>query len=290
MNKRIVIASGKGGTGKTTIATGLQYTSRKHYNRKTVLIDFDVEEPNDHLFFSLNQPDTSSVVTQPLPVIDANKCTFCGKCKEVCAFNAVSLVKSAGFAEISADLCHSCGACLVACKDHAITETPHPIGTVNSYYQNSELVLREGRLKVGVPHQTSLIRELKKHHVPDTELAIFDAPPGTSCPVVTTIEGADLVIVVAEPSPFGLNDMKLLVELLKDIGLPFGVVINKTGTGSLEMENYLQKRKIDIIDKIPFSESVAKAYSKANIQTLTDNTNLEAHLGKIWQYIIDKEL
>lgn len=288
MTKKIVIASGKGGTGKTTIATGLQYTAPKHFKGTTVLIDFDVEEPNDHLFFREAQLSKSVAIMQPVPEIDTAKCTFCGKCKDICAFNAITLIKAANYTNISKDLCHSCGACLVVCKDNALTEIMHPIGEVNEFSIDNKVVLKEGRLDVGVPHQTALIRKLKKEHIPQTDLAIFDAPPGTSCPVVNTVEGADLIIVVGEPSPFGLNDMKLLIEILKDIGTPFAVVINKDGIGNEEMAKYLKTENIDIISKIPFSEDIAREYSKADIAQLATHVKMSETLKQIWAYIDKK--
>lgn len=286
--KRIVVASGKGGTGKTTISAGLQYTAPEYYGKSATLMDFDVEEPNDHLFFNNLDLIKSSAVTLPVPVINKEKCTFCGKCKEACAFNAITLIPKAGIAEISTDLCHSCGACLVVCKDDALDELFHPIGEVNTFGKDQTIILKEGRLEVGLPHQTAVIRDMKKRHLPDTDLAIFDAPPGTSCPVVTTLEDADYVIVVAEPSPFGLNDLKLLVEVIKDIQLPFGVVINKAGTGNNEMEDYLKKEKIEIVSKIPFNREIAEAYSNASIQEIAAHKEMNKHLKHIWNHIKKK--
>ncbi len=286
--KRIVVASGKGGTGKTTISTGLQYTAKDYYGKSTTLLDFDVEEPNDHLFFENLELVKSTAVTMPVPAINQEKCTYCGKCKDACAFNAITLIQKAGIAEISTDLCHSCGACLVVCKDDALDEFFHPIGEVNVYGDENNIILKEGRLEIGLPHQTALIRDMKKHHLPDTELAIFDAPPGTSCPVVTSIEGADYVIVVAEPSPFGLNDLKLLIEVIRDIKLPFGVVINKSGTGNNDMEKYLKQEKIDIIAKIEFNREIATHYSNASIHEIASHKEMNKHLKDIWKYIKKK--
>lgn len=285
MTKKIVIASGKGGTGKTTIATGLQYTASKYYSGTSVLVDFDVEEPNDHLFFKDAQLTKNVIIKQPVPEIDTDKCTFCGNCKDVCAFNAITLISASKYASISKDLCHSCGACLVVCHDNALTEVMHPIGVINEYSIDNQLVLKEGRLDVGVPHQTALIRQLKKEHLPQSNVVFLDASPGTSCPVVNTVEGTDFIIVVGEPSPFGLNDMKLLIEILKDIGLPFGVVINKYGTGNDEMEKYLKAEKIDIISRLPFNRDIAHKYSTANISALAKEETMDKTLGEIWTYI-----
>jgi len=286
--KRIVIASGKGGTGKTTVSTGLQQTKNQYFKGTSILMDFDVEEPNDHLFFEDLELKKSTAVTLPVPVIDSEKCSFCQKCKQICAFNAITLIQKAKITEVSKELCHSCGACLHVCKDDAITEIFHPIGEINEYRRNEEVVLREGRLEVGLPHQTALIRDLKKRHMPQTDLAIVDAPPGTSCPVVNTLEGSDYVIVVCEPSPFGLNDLKLLVEVIRDIGLPFGVVINKAGEKNTQMEEYLKKEKIEILSKIPFSREIATAYSNGNIAEIVQNPDMDHSLQQIWKVIKEK--
>ncbi len=286
--KRIVIASGKGGTGKTTVSAGLQQTKNQYFNGTTTLMDFDVEEPNDHLFFDGIELKKSTAVTLPVPTIDNEKCTFCGKCKELCAFNAITLIKKAKLAEVSKELCHSCGACLHVCKYDAMREIYHPIGEINEYRHNDEVVLKEGRLEIGLPHQTAVIRDLKRNHMPATDLAIIDAPPGTSCPVVNTLESSDYVVVVAEPSPFGLNDLKLLVEVIRDIGLPFGVVINKSGTEKNQMEKYLIKEKIEIISKIPFSRDIATSYAKANIAEIASIPEMNNSLHEIWEVIKKK--
>lgn len=283
--KRIVVASGKGGTGKTTISTGLQYTAEQFYGGTSTLLDFDVEEPNDHLFFQDLKLKKSTAVTLAVPTIDKRKCTYCGKCREACAFNAITLIPKARIAEISTDLCHSCGACLVVCKDDALNELFHPIGEVNEYGDEENTVLKEGKLEIGLPHQTAVIREMKKTHLPGTDMVIFDAPPGTSCPVVNTLEGADYVVVVAEPSPFGLSDLKLLIEVIRDIGLPFGVVINKADNENTDMDRYLLKEKIEIIEKIAFDREIATAYSNASIEAIASHKIMNKHLKNIWNHI-----
>jgi MinD superfamily P-loop ATPase len=286
--KRIVVASGKGGTGKTTISIGLHQTLTRDLNKEAILYDFDVEEPNDHLFYQELILKKSIGITIPIPQIDEEKCTFCGKCKSNCAFNAITLIPKANIAQVSKELCHSCGACVLVCKDDAITEIEHPIGEINEFGNNGQVLLKEGRLEIGLPHQTALIRQLKKSHIDKSKIAIFDAPPGTSCPVVHTVEGADYIIVVAEPSPFGLNDLKLLVEVLREINLPFGVIINKADNDTKEMENYLQNHDIELIAKIPYSKNVAKGYSKADKNDFIYGNNLSEQFMNIWNFVAKK--
>ena len=176
------------------------------------------------------------------------------------------------------------------CKDNAINEVYEPIGEVNEYGTVDTIVLKEGRLEVGLPHQTALIRALKKQHLPDTDIAIFDAPPGTSCPVVNTLEGSDYTIIVAEPSPFGLNDLKLMVEVIRDIGIPFDVVINKSGDNDAAMEKYLHQEKIDIIARIPLNREIATAYANASIEQIASHKSMQKHLKHIWKTIKQKTL
>lgn len=286
--KKIVIASGKGGTGKTTVSIGLHQTALKDLNREAVLYDFDVEEPNDHLFYQELELKKSIGLTIPIPQIDEEKCTFCGKCKANCSFNAITLIPKANIAQVSTELCHSCGACVLVCKDEAITEIHQPIGEINEFGQNGQILLKEGRLEIGLPHQTALIRQFKKSHIDRSKVAIVDAPPGTSCPVVHSVEGADYVIAVAEPSPFGLNDLKLLVEVLNDIKLPYGVIINKADNDTEEMEAYLKKQNIELIAKIPYDKNVAEGYSKANKQSIIYDNNLKDEFLNIWNFVAKK--
>ena len=171
-------------------------------------------------------------------------CTFCRKCAEYCEYNAIVVIPPVKFAQVNASLCHSCGACLVACTYGAISERPEPIGAVHHYKLGQLAHLTEGRLRIGSAMQTLLIRELKKAISPLGEVILYDAPPGTSCPVVETIADADYVILVTEPTRFGVNDLKLMVALVRKLNLPFGVVINKKGLGGSEVYSYLEKENI----------------------------------------------
>ncbi len=230
-----------------------------------MLVDCDVEEPNDILFF----PDTSMVhqsnVTQEIPFIDTSKCIYCRKCVDYCEFNAIVVIPPVKFAEINASLCHSCGACQVACESGAIEVHDHPIGTITHYKEKIGSGILEGRLRIGSPMQTMVIRSLKKS-VPDyNQVTLLDAPPGTSCPVVETVSDADYIILVTEPTPFGLHDLKLMVQLLREIEKPFGVVVNKANLGNQEIYDYLESEGIELLTEIPFNRSYASQYAKADL-------------------------
>lgn len=258
---KIAIASGKGGTGKTTIAVNLYYAIAKNYTNNVKLIDCDVEEPNDALFFCDSKITDQKPVELQVPEIDVEKCTFCRKCVEYCEFNAITVIPPLHHAEIATDLCHSCGACLYACDFGAITEYPNEIGKMTHFDLGFGNGLTEGRLKVGNPLQTPVIRHIKNEVISSDEIIIYDAPPGTSCSVVSTISDADFVILVTEPTPFGLHDLKLAVALTRDMGKSFGVLINKAGLGNDAVEHYLQEEKIAVLAKIPFDKEIARKYS-----------------------------
>ena len=258
---KIAIASGKGGTGKTTVAVNLYCTVSRYYDDDVLLVDCDVEEPNDALFFEGPKFKSEIPVTLPVPRIDTDKCTFCRKCVEYCAFNAITVIPPLQHAEVAADLCHSCGACLHACKFGAINEFPHQIGTITKYDLPFGSGLAEGRLCVGSALQTPVIRHLKKVMADSGGLVIYDASPGTSCAVVSTISDVDYVILVTEPTPFGLHDLRLALEVVRELGKPFGVVINKYGVGDDQLEKFLDEEKIQVLAKIPFSREIARAYS-----------------------------
>lgn len=265
MSYRIAIASGKGGTGKTTVAVNLYHLLNEEGSSKVSLIDCDVEEPNDAIFYPQATKLRENKVHQLIPEISIEKCTFCRKCVEYCDFNAIVIIEPVRFAEVNASLCHSCGACLVACEDDAITEKQQPIGTISFYNVKKDRKLVEGRLKIGSAMQTMLIKELKKHAPEDDEISLFDAPPGTSCPVVETISDTDYVILVSEPTLFGMHDLKLMVDLLEEIKQPFGVIVNKAGLGSNSIYEYLNEKGIELLGDIPFSQEYAASYAKGEV-------------------------
>ncbi len=262
---KIAIASGKGGTGKTTVAVHLYWYLANKYSPNIKLVDCDVEEPNDIIFFPEAEINEEKAVFQDIPEIVLSQCSFCKKCAEYCEFNAIVVLPPAHFAEVNNSLCHSCGACLEACNDNAIIEKKEPVGSINYYRINRGNGIKEGILKIGSVMQTMMIRELKKSVSNKNEIIIFDAPPGTSCPVVETVADADYVILVTEPTPFGLYDLQLSVDLLNDMKKPFGVIINKAGLGDDQVYNYLRDEGITLLGEIPFSREYAVKYAKGEL-------------------------
>lgn len=265
MPTKIAIASGKGGTGKTTVSVNVFRWIVENWTDKVQLIDADVEEPNDSVFMNDHIINRSQPITHQVPVINTEKCTFCRKCVQWCEFNAIVVIPPVKFAEINSSLCHSCGACLVACNFDAIAEYPHRIGAANYYYKDNVPSLLEGDLAIGSTMQTAVIREVKKLGDNDAAVQIIDSPPGTSCPVVESVSDADYVVLVTEPTPFGLYDLKLTVELLEDIGKDFGVVINKAGLGNDDVYQYLDKEGIEILGELPFDKNYAAEYANGNL-------------------------
>jgi MinD superfamily P-loop ATPase len=264
---RIAVASGKGGTGKTTVATNLYRTINRDHAYRALLVDCDVEEPNDVLFFPESQQLSQTIIKQEIPFIDTTSCTFCRKCAEYCEFNAIVVIPPANFAEVNPSLCHSCGACLVACPSEAINVQNEPIGTITRFKDGDGDGILEGRLKIGSAMQTMVIRSLKQSIPAGEEVVILDAPPGTSCPVVETVSDANYIILVTEPTPFGMHDLKLMIALVRELGLPFGVVINKANLGSQEIYSYLKEEYVEILCEIPFSKSYASQYARADLFT-----------------------
>lgn len=281
----IAVASGKGGTGKTFVSTMLFSVLAGQFSQQVELVDCDVEEPNDVLFFPEMTNISSDEISRSVPVIDPERCTFCRKCVEYCEFNAIVVLPSAGYAQVNGNLCHSCGACTVACNDNAVSETSEPIGRVNVFQHGQRTKVTEGRLKIGSSLQTMLIRMLKKQLDEEFAFRIFDAPPGTSCPVAETIADVDYVVLVTEPTPFGLHDLKLMVNVLKLTEKPHGVIINKAGTGNRQVYTYLEEEKIALLGEIPFSRTFAEAYARGILLSTADHS-----VNKLMQGIAEKIL
>jgi MinD superfamily P-loop ATPase len=264
----VAVASGKGGTGKTLISTNL-FSTLSNYTYQVTLVDCDAEEPNAGEFIS-GKLLNSREVTQKVPVIDENKCTYCGKCAEYCSYNAIFFVKEARLIKVMDELCHGCGACVVACEPFgAITEKDDVLGKVSTFGINGSSKLIEARMKPGVHSPVRVIKEAI-HSATDTDIVILDAPPGTSCPFIQTVKNADFVILVTEPTPFGLSDLKQSVETLKSMGKSYGVIVNRAGMGDDEVFNYLNRENIPLMMKIPFDRSIARSYSEGKLLTNED--------------------
>jgi len=262
---KIAIASGKGGTGKTTVSVNLFHILSTDEKKTVHLVDCDVEEPNDLIFFNKAEKVEEKEIFQLIPEINKEKCTFCRKCVEYCEFNAIVIIPPAKFAEVNAGLCHSCGACLIACQEKAIGEIPESIGKVSIYDVKAGNKLVEGKLKIGSAMQTMLIRELKKRVPGQQDIILYDAPPGTSCPVVATVCDVDYVILVSEPTPFGLHDLKIMTKLLNEIQKPFGIIINKAGLGNEGIYRFLEQESIELLGEIPFQRDYAACYARGNL-------------------------
>ncbi|MBN1161023.1 MAG: ATP-binding protein [Dehalococcoidales bacterium] len=251
----ISVASGKGGTGKTLVATSLAVSLKDKCSLQ--LVDCDVEEPNDHLFL---KPviDKKEPVAIPVPKIDETKCTFCGKCAEVCAYNAIAVLPKNVL--VLPNLCHGCGACSYLCPEKAITEEDMIIGVVESGHAGN-IDFIQGRLNTGEAMPVPVIRKVKEKVSPD-KTVIIDISPGTSCPVVESVKGSDFCLLVTEPTPFGLNDLTLAVETVRKLGILCGVVINRAGDNQGKMEAYCREQNIPVLMTIPLDTEIARLYSR----------------------------
>jgi MinD superfamily P-loop ATPase len=255
----ISIASGKGGTGKTTIAVNLALS----IGNEIQFLDCDTEEPNAHIFLKPEIQKTEKVCI-PVPEIDQSKCKYCGKCREVCAYNAIAVVKSLenkeGSTLVFSNLCHGCGSCSYFCPENAIKEVNKEVGEIEiGTAGNMQFV--HGRLNIGEAMAPPVIRQIKKH-INLTRTVIIDAPPGTSCPVVETIKESDFCLLVTEPTPFGLNDLILAVDVLRKLQVPFGVIVNRSDLGNDKTDRYCSNENIPVLMRIPFKKEIAVAYSK----------------------------
>lgn len=256
---KIAVASGKGGTGKTFLATNLFYVLSEG-NEQVTLLDCDVEEPNSQLFVSPNVTEKKSV-KQFIPLIDQDKCTGCRLCSDNCQFNALITVKSKTY--VYDDMCHSCGLCMRICPTGAITKVDKQIGIITVGDVGSGVFV-EGRIDIGTELSASLVGEVKKYSE-SKGIVIIDAPPGTSCNVVETVKDCDFVILVTEPTPFGLNDLKLAVELMNKLNVPFGVAVNRMVDGTGIVGEYCKASGIDIIFTMELDRAVAESYSEGHL-------------------------
>lgn len=252
----ISVASGKGGTGKTTVSTNLACV----LGSRVELLDCDVEEPNAHLFL---KPiiDRSQQVTTPVPLVDLSKCNFCKKCQQICRFNALAVVGKKVL--VFAELCHSCGGCMLVCPEGAISETGRELGMLNFGHRDG-IGFINGRLRVGEAMSPPLIKQVRAAADPE-RITLIDAPPGTSCPVIAAMNGTDFVLLVTEPTPFGLHDLKLAVEAVKLLGIPAGLVVNRADLGDEAVFRYAEEEGLPILMTIPFDRSIAEAYSRGHL-------------------------
>jgi MinD superfamily P-loop ATPase len=254
------IASGKGGTGKTTVAVNLALSLLEE--NEVQLLDCDVEEPDAHLFLKLSIRKSYPVSIQ-IPVVNEKKCDLCGKCSEFCEFNALAVLKNKVM--IFQELCHGCGGCKLVCPRNAINEKNKEIGIIEKGVVEKSigkgLAFVHGKLNLGEPMAPPLIRKVKAQIERD-KIAIIDVPPGTSCPVIESIYGSDYCLLVTEPTPFGLYDLKLAIEVLRKLEIPFGIIINREGIGDRRVEEYCKKEKLPILMKIPWEREIAELYSK----------------------------
>ncbi len=269
----ISVASGKGGTGKTTVAVNLALSLEKRHS--VHFVDCDVEEPNARFFLKPQIEESQDVFTL-VPEIDESRCNYCGKCAEVCAYHALAVVKGAVL--VFSELCHGCGACSLLCPEKAIREGRKRIGVIESGHAG-KISFLQGRLDIGQAMSPPLIRSLKKGIDPGRTV-IIDAPPGTSCPVVESLRGSDFSLLVTEPTPFGLHDLELAAATATKMGIASGVVINRSspGNGDGKIQDFCAREDIPVMMTIPFDRKIAEAYSRGQ-------TILEAFPAYHWKFL-----
>lgn len=251
----VSVASGKGGTGKTLVATNLALSLGENVQ----FLDCDVEEPNAHIFLK-PEIENRKLVYIPIPRIDQSKCNFCGKCAQVCAYNAIAVLKNKSKVLVFSHLCHGCGGCTLLCPQKAISETGKEIGMIETG-KVGHIQFIDGRLNIGEAMPVPVIKAVKGYVNPDST-TIVDCPPGTSCPVIESVRGSNFCVLVTEPTPFGLNDLILAVDVLKKLDIPHGVIINRFDMGDDKVELYCKENKIPILMRIPFDMEIAFLYSK----------------------------
>ncbi len=255
----IAVASGKGGTGKTTVATSLAL-SISAQGQPVSFLDCDVEAPNAHIFL---QPELKMAqnVNRLIPEVNETQCTGCGRCAEVCQYHAIVVL--GGKTLVFPELCHGCGSCTLECPEGAITEIPEKLGLLEAGINPQGVRFGRGLLDVGEPMAVPVIHQLKKWQpTRPNEVAIWDSPPGTSCPVVESIRGADFLLLVTEPTPFGLHDLELAEQLGRELDIPTGVVINRDGVGDSQVDEFCQQNGIPILMRIPLERAIGEGIAQ----------------------------
>lgn len=281
---KIAIASGKGGTGKTMISVNLAAFCSQ--DAKTLLVDLDVEEPNDAIFIK-GLPGLVREQFKMIPEWDEKRCTLCNICSTSCKFHAV--VRLGTYIGVFKELCHSCYACSELCPANALPMKQHKMGVLSEFFSGN-LTFLESRLEIGEEQAVPLIKkthDLVNQHYPNIPIQIFDCPPGTSCPVVAATRQADFVLLVTEPTPFGLNDLRLAAETMQTLNKPIGVVINRDGMGDSEVENYCMLEHIPVVARIPFSREIAGYYSKGEL-VIDKIPGLDAVFQTMMDYIKER--
>ncbi len=273
----LAIASGKGGTGKTTVSVNLA----RAIGSDIQLLDCDVEEPNCHLFVK-GTVQSEHEIGIPVPQVDESLCDGCGECGRFCQYHAI--VSFGAKPLLFPEMCHGCGGCAKVCPKKAIHDVHHRIGTIQTLTSNNITLIR-GQIDVGVAMAPPMIREVKKRIRKDIG-TILDAPPGTSCSVVTTLRGTDFVILVTEPTPFGLHDLQIAVDTLRQLTIPFGVVVNRMGIGDDRIHQFCREQRIPILAEIPDDRRIAEEYSKGNliVEILPEYRKL---FESLWKRVIE---
>ncbi len=252
---QIAVASGKGGTGKTTIAVSLALAAT---HEAVQLLDCDVEAPNCHIFLKPSVTGKENISLE-VPEVIEEKCTYCQKCRDLCQFNAIAVFGRTIM--VFKEMCHSCGGCFLICPEDAFVEDSRDIGIIVTGKGKRGVNFVQGRLRVGEAMSPPLIKEVRARSA-EKGLVILDAPPGTSCPVISTVRGVDYTLLVTEPTPFGFHDLKLAAGVLRKLGQPFGVILNRSDLGYEEVESWCAEKSVPIHLKIPFDRKIAEGYSR----------------------------
>ncbi|MFO7769259.1 MAG: ATP-binding protein [bacterium] len=290
---RVAVASGKGGTGKTTVAAALVHaigsgSGRGGTEGTPLMLDCDVEAPDAHIYL---QPvlDESRAVSIPIPSVDEVRCDLCGRCAEVCRFGALAVLAS-GIKTFPA-LCHGCGSCARVCPRGAITEVRRKIGVIETGAAPPGVRFARGMLDVGEPMAVPVIRELLREidGIGADAPVVLDAPPGTSCPAMAVLRGADYALLVAEPTPFGLHDLRLMTEAVREMGLPAGVVLNREGIGDGEVERFCRQTGLKVLLRIPYQREIAEGLARGILLTAVV-PGLEAAFLGLWQRIQQEQM